>query len=416
MSTMVPRHPDFAPANLRMTILRQSIAALWVRGTGRLDQVGALGLTGVRLRAYSKSVVVFGRFVREWWSEPVDYVAQVEYFTRRGMSGAIQVLIGLGTGFNALISLAVLLPSAGSHISRIVVALFAALQMFWAWSWCYRPWPSRRTSLAFVVSADIGIAAMALVDGSWLLGLFGFNAFAMISVYLVFFEGPKALAAHAIWILLSTTAFAAQAGVDANFAVIAFSASTFIAAAPVVATSLGIQLGVWAMRKDANESMTDPLTGLLNRRGLHLHVKDLVADADSNCEATVMVVDLDRFKEINDRYGHAVGDQVLVRSARRIKSAVRGSAVVARVGGEEFVIVDLAGPGGPDRREFDRVRHAIAAPADYAVTASVGLATVVVASLVAPDADPVALLDGIIERADRAMFDAKRHGGNATVQ
>ena len=367
--------------------------------------------------AYSRSVVVFGRFVREWWCGPVEYAAQVQYFAKRGMSRAIQVLIGLGTGLNSVISLAILLPSAGTTTSRIVVGLFAALQMLWAWSWCCRPWPTRRTSLAFVVSADIGIAAMALVDGSWLLGLFGFNAFAMISVYLVFFDGPKVLAAHAVWILLSTTAFAAQAGADADFEVISFTASTLIAAAPVVASSLGIQLGIWAMRRDADESVTDPLTGLLNRRGLHLHVQDLIAEsAGTNGEVSVMVVDLDRFKEINDTFGHAVGDEVLIRTARQIKSAVRRSAVVARVGGEEFVVVDLVESDGRNQREFDRVRHAIAAPADYAITASVGVATVAMSSLAAPEADPVALLDAMIERADHAMFDAKRDGGNATVQ
>jgi diguanylate cyclase (GGDEF)-like protein len=126
-----------------------------------------------------------------------------------------------------------------------------------------------------------------------------------------------------------------------------------------------------------------------------------------------MVVDLDRFKEINDRFGHRVGDAVLVRSARRIKSAVRGSALVSRLGGEEFVVVDLAEPGTRAHRDFDRVRRAIAAPTDYAITASVGVA---VASVAAPGVDPVTLLDTIIERADHAMFNAKRDGGNATVQ
>ena len=117
--------------------------------------------------ASSRSIVTFGRFVREWWSGPVDYVAQMQYFANRGMAGAVQVLIGLGTGLNGVISLAVLLPSAGTAASRIVVALFAALQLFWAWSWCSRPWPSR-------------------------------HMFAMLSVYLVFFEGPKTLAAHTV--------------------------------------------------------------------------------------------------------------------------------------------------------------------------------------------------------------------------
>ena len=128
------------------------------------------------------------------------------------MSAAIKVMIGVGTGLDALISLAILLPLAGTLASRVVVAMFAVLQMLWAWVWCCRVWPSRRMSLAFVVSADIGIAVVALVDGSWLTGLFGFNAFALISVYLMFFDGPKVLARHTLWILVSTTVFAIHVG------------------------------------------------------------------------------------------------------------------------------------------------------------------------------------------------------------
>lgn len=366
--------------------------------------------------AYSRSIVVFGRFILEWWRDPVDYSAQVEYFAKRGMSRAIGVMIGLGTGANAVISLLILLPFAGTRTSQVAVAMFAALQLFWAWAWCCRPWPPRSTSLAFVITADIGIAAISVPDPSWLLGLFGFNAFAMISVYLMFFDGPKALASHAVWILLTTTVFALQAGADAHFDTTTFTTSTLTAVAPVVATPLGIQLGIWALRNDANESVTDPLTGLLNRRGLHLHIADLLRDTVTpDTEVILVVVDLDRFKHVNDTYGHTIGDEVLVRSARRIMSAVRGSALVARTGGEEFVIVDLAEPEVYARGDFDRIRFAIAAPAQHEVTASVGVTRVAAASFVARQVDPVELLDTMIDRADRAMFDAKRNGGNATI-
>lgn len=365
--------------------------------------------------ANSRSLAVFGGSIREWWREPVDYAAQVEYFTKRSMSGAIQALIGLGTAFNGVISLAILMPYAGTRASAIVVAMFAALQIIWGWAWFHRPWPARRTSLAFVISADIGIAAAATTDASWLLGLFGFNAFSMISVYLMFFDGPKVLAGHSVWILLSTTVFAVRASPHANFDTATFTASTLTAVAPVVATPLGIQFGIWALRNDANESVTDSLTGLLNRRGLYLHIGDLLRDTTMNTELTVMVVDLDRFKDINDTFGHAVGDAVLVRSARRIKSAVRGSALVARIGGEEFVIVDLVEPTHDAPRDFDNVRAAISAPADHAVTASVGATSIRVADFAVPDVAPATLLDTMIDRADHAMFYAKRNGGNATV-
>ncbi len=72
----------------------------------------------------------FGNHLREWWNEPVDYAAQVQYFTKRAKSGPIQVLIGIGTGTNGLLSLFVLFPSARTPASQIVVAMFAVLQLF----------------------------------------------------------------------------------------------------------------------------------------------------------------------------------------------------------------------------------------------------------------------------------------------
>jgi diguanylate cyclase (GGDEF)-like protein len=364
--------------------------------------------------AYSRSFAVFGPHLRNWWSAPVDYAAQVQYFTQREISASIKVLIGLGTGFNGVLSLAILLPSARTPASQVVVAMFAVLQLFWGWVWCTRPWPSRRVSLSFVISADIGIAAVPVVDPSWLLALFAFNAFAMISVYLMFFEGAKALVVHIVWILLTTAAFGVHVSIANNFDVAAFTAKTLVSVAPVVATPLGIQLGIWALRNEANASVIDPLTGMLNRRGLYLHIGDLWRDgAPAGAEVAVMVIDLDRFKHVNDTFGHTVGDAVLIRSVRRITRVVSSSALVARFGGEEFVVVDLARPGQAEQ-SADRIRDAIAAPTEHAITASVGVTSLAVASFAAEGVDPVRLLETIVERADHAMFDAKRNGGNAT--
>jgi diguanylate cyclase (GGDEF)-like protein len=217
-------------------------------------------------------------------------------------------------------------------------------------------------------------------------------------------------------VILSSAVFAMQISERTAFATTSFTLSAVAAIAPVVFSPLGVQLGIWAMRKDAHESVTDPLTGLLNRRGLSLHVEDLLHDTPPGCtEVVVVVVDLDRFKDVNDTFGHLVGDEVLIRSARRIKSAVRGSALVARVGGEEFVVVDLADRGVEDRWDFDRIRKAIAAPATHEITASVGVTSIGLASFTEPGANYVALIDGCIASADRAMFDAKRNGGNATI-
>ncbi|MCO8128235.1 GGDEF domain-containing protein [Acidimicrobiia bacterium EGI L10123] len=140
----------------------------------------------------------------------------------------------------------------------------------------------------------------------------------------------------------------------------------------------------------------DPLTGLANR--------DAFADALAECadEATLLYIDVDRFKSVNDRYGHDVGDRVLVEIARRIVAACRPDDVVARFGGDEFVVL-LDGIGLEQGRQIgERIVEMVAAPnedlADLApVTVSVGLA-------------PVVLRDDAVQAADTAMLRAKRDG------
>ncbi len=357
----------------------------------------------------------FRRIIGEWWREPVDYVTQVQYF-RRAMSGAVQVLIGLGTGFDAVLSAAILLPSASTIASRVAVAFFVALQVFWSWVWCYRPWPSRRVSLMFVFSADLAITAMVSLDPNWVLCAFGLSFVSMLSVYLVFFDGPKVLVGHILWAFVTIAAFVMQIGIEAQVDVVEFAVMALVPLALVLVTPLGVQSAIWALRNDADKSVIDPLTGLLNRRGLHQHVGDLVSGGKSrDAHIVVMVVDLDRFKAVNDSFGHAVGDEVLIRSARRIMSAVRGGALVARFGGEEFVVVDLSGPGHP-HHIAEQVRSAVAAPDDHpTITASVGVTSVAMSRFATLETDPATLLETIIGHADQAMFDAKRRGGNSAI-
>ncbi|OBI94179.1 diguanylate cyclase [Mycobacterium sp. 1245805.9] len=367
--------------------------------------------------AESRSFAVFRRLVGEWWNSPVDYAAQVQYFAKRRMAEAIRVMIGVGNGLTVVNSLAILLPWAGPDrfVSRVIVALFALLVLSWAIRWCCRPWPSLPASRAFVISCDFGIAMLALYEPTWLSGLFGFNAFTELSVYLLFFDGPKFLALHTLLILASTAVFAMRAAAEAHFNGVLFVVSILVATAPALAAPVGIQFGIRTLRNDANESVTDPLTGLLNRRGLHLHFAELLSDRPSNGHLAVMVADLDRFKDINDTFGHPIGDDVLIRTARQIESAVRGSALVARIGGEEFVVIDVTEPGHT-QRTAEQVRCAIAAPADHApVTGSIGVTHVDLGTFTAPETDPTALLDTLLSRADQAMLDAKRKGGNVTV-
>jgi two-component system cell cycle response regulator len=161
-------------------------------------------------------------------------------------------------------------------------------------------------------------------------------------------------------------------------------------------------------------AMLDPLTGLYNRR---FAAPQLAAVADrARAEGTpfaVMVMDLDRFKQVNDLYGHAAGDQVLVEVAHRLRANLREDDVLARIGGEEFLAI-LPGSGMTNARRvaerlcqvMDDAPIRLHSGEELHVTVSIGVA---VASG-AGKADMV--VEGLVEQADLALLESKGAGRN----
>ncbi|MGZ4973367.1 MAG: diguanylate cyclase [Methylobacter sp.] len=156
------------------------------------------------------------------------------------------------------------------------------------------------------------------------------------------------------------------------------------------------------------ESDLDPLTGVFNRRGLQNHADKLAHLSASGQTSVVAVCDLDKFKSINDRYGHAVGDVVLTAFADIIRHNIRKEDVVARIGGEEFVIVfrDMT-----EEQAFafsERIRTALectsfkSASIIDPITCSVGLSSI----------HACESFQSSLERADKALYAAKRSGRN----
>ncbi|MDR3662089.1 MAG: GGDEF domain-containing protein, partial [Mycobacterium sp.] len=276
-------------------------------------------------------------------------------------------------------------------------------------------WPSHRRSIAFIAYADIGITTVALMDADHLSGLFGINALALISLYAMFFEGPKVLALHSGWMSIALAVFGVVLATGPHGDPYLALSKSIAALASLVLTPAAVQFGIWLLRNDANDSITDHLTGLLNRRGLNLRFTGLLRKSKGTGTITVTLIDLDRFKSINDSEGHAVGDAVLVRCARRIADNVPASALVARIGGEEFVVVDVVSD-----REIpvltERIRCAIAAPAEQApVTASLGVVTVDVQTSQRRASNAETRLAAAIRCADQAMFESKGKGGNTVT-
>ncbi|MBO1753016.1 diguanylate cyclase [Actinotalea sp. BY-33] len=159
----------------------------------------------------------------------------------------------------------------------------------------------------------------------------------------------------------------------------------------------------------AHLALRDPLTGLANRRLLDLLLRAALARVrHSGGSLIATYVDLEDFKLVNDRYGHQVGDAVLVEAARRLSAAVPEADVVARLGGDEFLVVHESGE--PTDRPDDRLLAALTPPyllpdgTSIRCGATIGVATT--AGTGGQDAGPTTS-EGLIAAADAAMYAAK---------
>lgn len=167
---------------------------------------------------------------------------------------------------------------------------------------------------------------------------------------------------------------------------------------------------------------SDPLTDIPNRRYGLARLSELLQSgtADGNCGAVVIAIDVDHFKLINDRFGHAAGDAVLRRVARRMQAVLPADAFLARMGGEEFVAVLPATTASEGIAWADALRHAVAdrrvVLPDIAgggcarVTVSAGVATTTGAASSGPHE-----VERLLARADRALLAAKARGRDCAV-
>ncbi|MEY2416776.1 MAG: hypothetical protein QOH53_2110, partial [Ilumatobacteraceae bacterium] len=152
----------------------------------------------------------------------------------------------------------------------------------------------------------------------------------------------------------------------------------------------------------------DGLTGLANRLALRETLDAIERDERGHHSITTMVIDLDQFKEANDRHGHDVGDRLLCGVAARFAAVVPESALLARTGGDEFVVIVPGLDAHAIKLLADQIVTAASAPFavgddQFSVGASVGIVTV------PPDGGP---LSDALRLADHAMYEAKRLGGS----
>jgi two-component system cell cycle response regulator len=168
------------------------------------------------------------------------------------------------------------------------------------------------------------------------------------------------------------------------------------------------------MQDSLRLAMVDPLTGLYNRRYAAPQLAAIARQAaEAGGQFAVMVVDLDRFKQVNDQHGHAAGDQVLVEVSRRLSANLRSTDLLARIGGEEFLVVLPLSTMAEARRIAERLCEAVeerpirlGSGQSLTVTVSIGVA------VSGPGAEGPSAADKVVEAADLALLESKGSGRN----
>jgi diguanylate cyclase (GGDEF)-like protein len=150
----------------------------------------------------------------------------------------------------------------------------------------------------------------------------------------------------------------------------------------------------------------DPLTGIGNRRALNAQLEDMALRHQTQfVTASILVLDLDHFKAINDNYGHGKGDEILVQVTEIVSTNIRVTDDLYRMGGEEFVVVAMGAPLEAAAKLAEQLRGSIEASkliSDRQVTISLGVA----------EFKERESYENWLHRADEALYEAKRSGRN----
>lgn len=185
--------------------------------------------------------------------------------------------------------------------------------------------------------------------------------------------------------------------------------------AQLSASKLEIELLHQELESVRGESMTDPLAGVLNRRGFESRINTFFSDPDVNDSSlSLLMIDIDYFKKVNDSYGHPFGDKVISVIASTIKSLVKGQDVIARLGGEEFAVLlpetNATGAFVIAEKIRQNIEHGKIRRLDNngevgGITVSIGIATYIKGCSLAR----------LIDQADRALYLSKQKGRNQTT-
>ncbi|WHU47392.1 GGDEF domain-containing protein [Gordonia sp. L191] len=301
----------------------------------------------------------------------------------------------------AVLAIAVSTVPAAALITRLRVAR--------SW-WSVEPHAHRPTSMnnLFVAYADVGMIITLLLLRNPLTALLATVLFAIIGAYVAHFVRLRVILGHIlasssiiIWLAVGAIRHGAHDGTSVLLA----TASLISANGVVMLLRSYSSTFKKALAMQTDWANTDPLTGVMNRRSFSIAASEILR---SQRPVTLIMIDVDRFKHINDEHGHAVGDGILCDLARRIADLALPDAAIGRIGGDEFAAV-MRMPADQARALIQRIHLPLEIQSGIPVTVSVGAVAYGEFS-VSP-----ASLDDAMSAADNALLEAKQAGRNNHV-
>lgn len=344
-----------------------------------------------------------------WWGQDDHFDWLTGYLQAHGLSTPTRRVLAVVAASLVLVPVNVLYGPAPMYprvaLTVSVVAAILGLGMTALW---LSGWPTRRQSVFYIMTGAVSIGSGCLWQPQPLIGLMACSAMAVTGGYIAFFHTARLMVLN----FLMASAIAAWQAVRlaaTGQAVLAFTGYFLVLELNVV-VPLAIQVVVRALWLDLLRANRDPLTGLLNRRACDRAIVGRMLAGAHHMHLAVAMVDLDRFKELNDTRGHAAGDEALIAVAGTLTAASGETSIVGRVGGEEFLVADIV---TTERLpSWGRQLCEAVATVDAAVTASVGIATLALGGVVSDYAEHA--FHQLVAHADTAMYEAKRCGGNQT--
>ncbi|CCQ16972.1 Hypothetical membrane protein [Rhodococcus sp. AW25M09] len=358
----------------------------------------------------------------DWYRAPHDFDWIINHRSTRPLTGMIRAVFGTAVLMYALTSILMLFSDLGPTGTVAVGWVFFVLftQVLFAARCVLGPIPGKKFFVGFLAFGDI-MTTSVLVLYAPVASLIGTVLFAVTGAFCTYFLSPRLLVAHLLWTGTFILGFGIRTFLSVMDGEVDYIDGPAVATATVVLLLATVGVPVFAqvawttLSNDAKRSVLDPLTGVFNRRGIDSELLDLWQQARKRgMSMAFVVVDIDKFKAVNDRFGHSRGDDVIVRVSDRLRRLVRHQGgALARTGGEEFLVALVGDARGMVDVGFEMVRVLCDHRDDIPVTVSVGMA------LLREDSALWDVGTSVVGRAartaDTAMYRSKQSGGNSLV-